>query len=133
MRPAPSGVEVCLVHDGRYWGLPKGNVEPAEQPVGAALREIHEEVGLDPATLHVVGELPASEYVYRRQARLIFKRVHQFAIAAPAEARLRPDGHEIKDAQWFSAHDAARQASFPDTVHAIERALALLEDVATAP
>src|SRR5947209_3256518 len=76
-------LEVCLVNDGRYWGLPKGNVERGETPEQAALREIEEEVGLPAQRLRVVRELTPSDYVYRRGGRLIFKRVHQFLVEAP--------------------------------------------------
>jgi 8-oxo-dGTP pyrophosphatase MutT (NUDIX family) len=50
----------------RTWGLrthqgevsfPGGRVEPGESPVDGARREAHEEIGLDPAAVEVIGEL----------------------------------------------------------------------------
>jgi 8-oxo-dGTP pyrophosphatase MutT (NUDIX family) len=37
--------------------LPGGRIEPGESPVDAALREAHEEVGLDPSSVEIVGWL----------------------------------------------------------------------------
>jgi 8-oxo-dGTP pyrophosphatase MutT (NUDIX family) len=60
----PTGAEVLLTK--RSWQLrnhrgeisfPGGRLDPGETPVEAALREAHEEVGLDPAGVRVVGEL----------------------------------------------------------------------------
>src|SRR5436309_8610533 len=45
-------------HAGQV-GLPGGAVEPTDaSPVTAALREAHEEVGLNPASVRVLGSLP---------------------------------------------------------------------------
>lgn len=50
----------------RTWGLrthqgevsfPGGRVEPGESPVDGARREAHEEIGLDPAAVEIIGEL----------------------------------------------------------------------------
>jgi 8-oxo-dGTP pyrophosphatase MutT (NUDIX family) len=119
-------VDVCLVNDGRYWGLPKGNVERGEAPVDAALREIHEEVGLEPATLRVIGEVKPSDYVYRRQGRLIFKRVHIFVVESVTDANLHADGHEITEARWFPLAEARAVASFADTTRAIDEAASVV-------
>jgi 8-oxo-dGTP pyrophosphatase MutT (NUDIX family) len=35
-----------------------GSVDPGEDAVAAALREAHEEIGLDPASVEVIGQLP---------------------------------------------------------------------------
>ena len=129
VRPAGAGHEVCLINDGRYWGLPKGNVEPGETPAEAALREISEETGLARSGLAIAGELPASDYVYRRRdsGRLIFKRVHQYLVSAPGGAELHPQESEIADAAWLSFDDAVRRASFDDTRAALREARRLLQ------
>ncbi|MBV9101146.1 MAG: NUDIX domain-containing protein [Candidatus Dormibacteraeota bacterium] len=132
-RPAQDGYEVCLVNDGRYWGLPKGNVERGEKPVDAALREMSEETGVPRGDLRVVGALPGSEYVYRRAGRLIFKRVDHFLVMAPANAELHPDPVEISEAAWLTVDEAMARASFRDTRTALEGALRTLAGDGPAP
>jgi 8-oxo-dGTP pyrophosphatase MutT (NUDIX family) len=125
---------VCLVSDGRHWGLPKGIVEQGESPEQAALREIAEETGLAQAQLQIVGSLPSSEYVYRsKQGRLVFKRVHHFLVLAPSGALLDPDPAEISDAAWLDFAVAAERAAFKDTKVALDAARALLDSVAARP
>ena len=52
-------------HTGEV-SFPGGRLEPGEPPACAALREAHEEIGLDPATVEIVGELsPVSTYTSR--------------------------------------------------------------------
>jgi len=133
VRPASNGAhEVCLVSDGHYWGLPKGNVEPGETPDRTALREIAEETGLPGDQLELLAALPSSEYVYRRSGRLIFKRVHFFLVSAPPGVDLVPQPGELDDAAWLSFEEARARASFPDTVTAIETAEKLLADSGAA-
>ena len=60
----PDGAEVLLTrrsmelrnHKGEM-SFPGGRCDPGETPVQTALREAHEEIGLDPARPQVVGEL----------------------------------------------------------------------------
>src|SRR6266513_1490848 len=53
-RRRPGGVEVLLAHpggpfwakkDGGAWMVPKGEIDPGEDPLEAAKREFHEEMG----------------------------------------------------------------------------------------
>lgn len=69
----PQGTEVLLTrrsmqlsnHRGEV-SFPGGRVDPGETYEQTALREAHEEVGLDPATVSVVGRLrPLGTYVSR--------------------------------------------------------------------
>jgi predicted NUDIX family NTP pyrophosphohydrolase len=67
-RRGPAGLEVFLVHPGGpfwakkdlgAWSLAKGECEPGEDPLAAALREFEEETGfrLEPTKLVPLGEL----------------------------------------------------------------------------
>ena len=126
-RPGDHGVEVCLVHAGKYWGLPKGHLEPGETAEEAALREISEECGIPLDHLSMSGELPPSEYVYRRAGTLIFKLVHHFLVVTEAATELRPQPSEIDEAAWLSIDEAIELASFADTRTALSAARPLLE------
>jgi 8-oxo-dGTP pyrophosphatase MutT (NUDIX family) len=46
-----------LRHHGGQVALPGGKIEPGESPLEAALRESHEEIGLAPGTVTVLGAL----------------------------------------------------------------------------
>ena len=72
---APVGVDIFLVqrsrtlrnHPGQI-SLPGGRIDPGEEPVEAALRETHEEIGLVPDRVEVFGQLapvlvPVSSFV----------------------------------------------------------------------
>jgi len=55
-RTGPRGVEVLIAHMGgplwakkeRGWSIPKGEIDPGEEPLEAARREFREEVGAEP-------------------------------------------------------------------------------------
>lgn len=50
-------------HPGQI-ALPGGRIEPGDaSPAAAALREAHEEIGLDPASVRIIGRLPAHRTV----------------------------------------------------------------------
>jgi len=128
VRPAGAGHEVCLVSDGRYWGFPKGLIEPGETAEEAALREISEETGIPRNVLTLGAALPVSEYVYRRgdTGRLIFKRVYHFLVVAPEATVLHPDPAEIAEAAWLGLDDARARLSFRNTVATLDAARNLL-------
>jgi len=70
LRPGGSGLEVLVLRraaGGRSpgsWETVHGHIEPGETPVQAALRELREETGLEPARLYNVSRVEA---FYRHQ------------------------------------------------------------------
>lgn len=132
----PSDREVLLVHPGGpmwarrdlgAWSIPKGEVEPGEEPLQAALREFAEELGSPP---------PAGEPVALGEVRLKSgKHVWAWALAGDLDASAIvsttfemawPPGSgtigtfpEVDRAQWFGLELAKdklnpAQAAFVD-------------------
>ena len=75
-------------HSGQV-SLPGGAVEPGEAVAAAALREAHEEIGVDPAMVRVLGELtplhiPVSGFL-----------LHPVVGVCDTRPVFRPDDHEV--------------------------------------
>lgn len=89
----PQGVQVILTkrashlkhHPGQI-ALPGGKVDPGDtDELAAALREAHEEIGLDPANTEVLGTLPSHETVTSFRVTPVIARIH-----APFDFRPEP-------------------------------------------
>lgn len=65
---------LCHVTGARHWDLPKGKVDPGEDHVTAAVRELHEETGIraDPSKLQDLGIF---EYKRNKDLALFYLRV----------------------------------------------------------
>jgi 8-oxo-dGTP pyrophosphatase MutT (NUDIX family) len=127
VRPADGGWEVCLIGVRGSWSLPKGLVEPGESPEETAVREISEEVGIPIERLRLRAPLPASKYAYRRQGRLVFKRVDHFLVEVPAGTTAVPQAEEVDEVAWVPLAEAARRVSYRDLRAALSEATRLLE------
>jgi 8-oxo-dGTP pyrophosphatase MutT (NUDIX family) len=97
-----SGPEVLLTR--RSWMLrhhrgeisfPGGRMDPGESAVDTALREAQEEVGLDPATVEIVGELEHLNTVVSRS--YIIPKV---AVLTGSRPELRPSAAEVERIMW---------------------------------
>jgi len=72
--------------------FPGGRIDPGEEPVQAALREAHEEVGIDPATVEVFGELSKLQTVSNPVP------ITPFVGQLPGRPQLRPNPAEVERA-----------------------------------
>jgi 8-oxo-dGTP pyrophosphatase MutT (NUDIX family) len=127
VRRGEGGWEVCLIRVGQAWSLPKGNLDAGETPEQTALREISEEVGLPLDRLRILGELPASEYMYRRDGRLVSKIVHHYLVEAPTDAPLRAQQQEVDEAAWVPLHEAEARVAYKDLRAALAEAVRRLD------
>jgi 8-oxo-dGTP pyrophosphatase MutT (NUDIX family) len=97
-RSAPGAIltvrrENLRTHAGQI-AFPGGRIDPGEDPVAAALREAHEELGLDPAGPQVAGSLAP----YRTVTGYV---VTPVLAVVPPDLPLSP--HEPEVADWFEA------------------------------
>jgi 8-oxo-dGTP pyrophosphatase MutT (NUDIX family) len=84
-------------HSGQ-WALPGGRLEPEETPVAAALREIHEEIGLDLPAASLVGAL---DDFWSRSGHLI----SPFVFWADAASPVLPNPDEVHAAYLVPLED----------------------------
>jgi len=114
-------LEVLLVHpSGNYnrrapWSLPKGLPDEGESLLDAALRETREEAGVS-ADEHRDSLLSLGHIDYTRSR----KRVHAFALEAPADTAPHPASWEIDRVEFFPL-DEARSLIHPDQKAFLDR------------
>ena len=128
----PEALRVLVVHRPAHddWSLPKGHVDPGEDPATTALREVEEETDVVAVIARAVGTTEHDVSLPDGPAR---KRVHWFAMRADASAgdpvaraAARAPDAEVDRAEWWPVDVALR-----DLTYAGERAL--LVDVTRAP
>jgi 8-oxo-dGTP pyrophosphatase MutT (NUDIX family) len=105
------------------WALPKGNVARGEKPADAALREIHEETGLEGRIVEKLGDI---RYVYTWAGERVFK-VVSFYLLRYQRGRigdLQPQhAHEIADVRWLPLEEAPRLLAYKSERELAARAL----------
>jgi predicted NUDIX family NTP pyrophosphohydrolase len=115
-------LEVLLVHpSGNYnrkapWSIPKGLVEPGEEPELCARRETEEETGV------VAGELLAIGHIDYTKSR---KRILAFAGPAPDDAQPRCASWEVDRAELVPIERAV-EIIHPDQRPLLERVITLV-------
>jgi 8-oxo-dGTP pyrophosphatase MutT (NUDIX family) len=100
------------------WGLPKGLVEPNEDPAATAVREVREETGLDAEIDAPLGDV---SYFYVWEGERVRKTVTFFLMHATGGDIARHD-HEMEEVRWFPFANAVRRADYRSERDVIERA-----------
>lgn len=107
-----------------FWGCPKGCIEPGEELMQTAKRELKEETNLD--VLRVLEEQPfIEEFSYLLEGRRIFKRVYYFLAECSGTPELQKE--ELSGGKWFSFEDAIHQVIHPEGKVTLQAARDLLQ------
>ena len=120
-----SAPEVLLAHpggpiwrrrDAGAWSIPKGEIEPGEEPLAAAIREFAEETGVTPEGPFL--ELPG---IRQKSGKIVHAwafsgdcdpaevRSNTFTMEWPPRSGQTAEFEEIDRAEFFSTHEARKK------------------------
>lgn len=91
--------QLLLIKRLGLWDLPKGKIEPGEDQRLAALREVHEECGLN--FLGILNKVAYTYHAYFLKGRWILKRTIWYKMAAWGDPSVKPQLEEnITEVKW---------------------------------
>ena len=117
---APGGRVFLLLDYGRYWDYAKGHVEPGEDDLTAALRELREETGIADATV-----LPDFRhdltYFFRDRKKGLIRKTVTFFLASTRATEVTLS-HEHVGYAFLPFDDALARLNYPNAKATLQTA-----------
>jgi 8-oxo-dGTP diphosphatase len=117
IRSDQSKPQAAVIHRPKYmdWSLPKGKLEPGEDWLEAALREVKEETGYraEPSV-----ELPAVSYLDRKGRRKLVR----YWLMTPVDGEFEPHG-EVDELRWLTREEAEKLLTYPHDRELVRKAM----------
>lgn len=120
-REGSNGREYLIIKNrrGGHWGFPKGHVEPGEDLMATALREVAEEVNI--VSLYPIpGFTTSVHYSFPRGSQIVQKDVTLFLARSAEDGR--PSKEEVAQMAWLPFPKALTRITFPEQRRALEEA-----------
>lgn len=107
------GIEILLIQDAKdRWTIPKGHVEPNEEPKQTAEREIREETGLQ--EMKVYSWLGKVNFRYRRNHTLVLMTMHIYLVEGRGNTDELKGEDWLNDIKWLPASEAVDKIAYED-------------------
>jgi 8-oxo-dGTP pyrophosphatase MutT (NUDIX family) len=111
--PKIKGIEILLIQDARgRWTIPKGHVEPGEDPGATCEREVREETGLQ--DMEVFSWLGKVQFRYRRGQTLVLMTMHIYLVEGQGDTDALEPEDWLNDIRWFPASVAVDKIAYED-------------------
>ncbi len=122
--------EVALIQprDRKAWALPKGLIEPGEQPEHAAQREAREETGLSGTIMSRIDTIKYSYMAKWEQPPTRVFKIVTFYLCKYTEGDPSQHDREVDHVQWFPIDEAIRNASYPQEKTILRKAKGLIQE-----
>lgn len=113
-RRSPEGkLEILLIQDAKNrWTIPKGHVEPDEEPKQTAKREIQEETGLK--EMKVMSWLGKVNFRYRRANTLVLMTMHIYLVHGLGDTDDLQGEDWLNDIRWLPSAVAIDKIAYDD-------------------
>ncbi|HEX2166221.1 MAG TPA: NUDIX domain-containing protein [Longimicrobiales bacterium] len=98
------------------WEFPKGGVDAGETVAEAALRELHEETGLDRESIRLIDEFQhREEYRFtsgQGESRILIRKEVTYFLAESMSTDVKLSAHEASQFAWLPLEDAIRKLKY---------------------
>ena len=106
-------IEILLIQDAKdRWTIPKGHIEEGETAQETALREIHEEAGLE--FTEAICWLGKIHFRYRRVSTLVLMTTQIYLVRVTKDSDKIQKEEWMNGIKWFKFHDALDQIEYED-------------------
>lgn len=112
--------KVLLIYRRETWDLPKGKMEEDESKSACAIREVAEEVGVDPPG--IVDYLGTTYHEYERDQTRYGKTTYWYAMQLDGEGTFNPQKEEdIEQVQWVPLSEAKDKVGYDNLKKLLDR------------
>jgi 8-oxo-dGTP pyrophosphatase MutT (NUDIX family) len=123
-RKDAAGIQVLIIRRNGHWDLPKGKLEPGESVQACAVREVSEELGIDPSI--IVCSLDATWHIYEMEGESYGKTTHWYLMVNHAQSFVPQAEENIEEVRWAHIDDAIGIVAYENLRIVLERAKAVL-------
>jgi tRNA nucleotidyltransferase (CCA-adding enzyme) len=113
------------------WAFPKGHIEQEETKIGAAVREVSEETGIEIKDLRIKKYLGDTKYSFKdKNGQEINKTVHFFLIKLlkPKTKLIPQEDDSIKAIKWVNIQEASQVSDYDNVDEVLKKVTEIFQN-----